>query len=135
MPPEESCPPVKIGVWVKVSVSFRIGRQPGYWPEENCPLVRVRGSVRLSFGVWVAIFRGGNSSRTVWNQSVILLIYQKDYLADYLRYEISRCCAYLIQYSVLGIICWKYQNQPISEHLKLEIITKWKLVNVHKTQQ
>ena len=25
--------------------------------------------------------------------------------------------------------------QAISKHLKLEISTKWKLVNVHKTQQ
>ena len=32
LPPEENCPPVKVGVWVKVRVSFRVGGQP-----DNCP--------------------------------------------------------------------------------------------------
>ena len=32
LPPEENCPPVSIGVWVKIRVSFRVGRQP-----DNCP--------------------------------------------------------------------------------------------------
>ena len=31
LPPEENCPPVKVGVWVKVRVSFSVGGQP-----DNC---------------------------------------------------------------------------------------------------
>ena len=30
--PEENCPPVRIRVWVKVKVSFRVGGEP-----DNCP--------------------------------------------------------------------------------------------------
>ena len=32
LPPEENCPPVGVGVWVKVKVSFRDVEQP-----DNCP--------------------------------------------------------------------------------------------------
>ena len=58
-------PPIRDGFGVKVRFSFRIGGQP-----DNCPLgklspVRVRGWVRVSFGVRRAIFLGGNCPRTV----------------------------------------------------------------------
>ena len=51
MPPEENCPPVRIGVWVKVRVIFRIGGNQTFAPEEKSPLVRVSFWVRVSFGV------------------------------------------------------------------------------------
>ena len=35
--------------------------------------------------------------------------------------------------TIWGII--DFLMQPTSERLQLEIITKWRLVNVHKTQQ
>ena len=31
LPPEENCSPVRLGVWAKVRVSFRVGGQP-----DNC---------------------------------------------------------------------------------------------------
>ena len=39
---------VRVGVWLKVRVSFRIGVQPT--PEENSPQVRDRVWVRVPFG-------------------------------------------------------------------------------------
>ena len=44
LPPEKNCPPVRGGVWVKVSVSFRVGGQP-----DNCPR-RKEPPVWVSFG-------------------------------------------------------------------------------------
>ena len=60
--PEENCSPVRVGVWVKVRVSFRVGEleQLGsrtIVPEENCPLVRVMACLRVSFAI------GGNFPR------------------------------------------------------------------------
>ena len=49
--PEENCPPVRIGIWVKVRVSFRVGGKQTTAPEENFPPVRVRFWLRVSFGV------------------------------------------------------------------------------------
>ena len=37
LPHEENCPPVRVGVWVKVRVSFRIGGNQTITPKENCP--------------------------------------------------------------------------------------------------
>ena len=52
MPPhEKNCPPIRIGVWVKVRVSFRVGRQPGNCPRGKLPPVGVRVLVRISFEV------------------------------------------------------------------------------------
>ena len=51
-------PPVRIGVWVKVRVSFRFAGKPDNCPEENSPLVRVW--VRVGFGGW-----GQFSSRAI----------------------------------------------------------------------
>ena len=50
MPCEENCPPVRVGVLVKVRVSFRVGGNQTIVPEENCPLVWVRILVTVSFG-------------------------------------------------------------------------------------
>ena len=48
LPPEENCPLLRVGVWVKVRVNQTSAH------EENCPPVRVRVSVRANFEV------GGN---------------------------------------------------------------------------
>ena len=49
MPPEEKCSPVRVGVWIKVSISFRVGGQPDNASEENCPPPQVKDRVRVSF--------------------------------------------------------------------------------------
>ena len=41
--PEEKFPPVRIGVWVKVRVRFRVGGQPDNCPRDN--------SARLGLGL------------------------------------------------------------------------------------
>ena len=50
--PEENCPPVRVGVWVKVKVGFRVGGGDNQTIalEKNCPSVRVRVWLRVSFG-------------------------------------------------------------------------------------
>ena len=59
--PRGKLPPVRMGVWVKVRVSFRVGDPPDNWPRGKwLPLLRVRVSVRASFGV------GGNCPRTIF---------------------------------------------------------------------
>ena len=60
MPPKKNCPPVRVGVLVKVRVSFRVGGEGNQTiaPEENCTLVRVKVWVKVSFGV-----RGGGGGR------------------------------------------------------------------------
>ena len=50
-PLKENCLPVRVGVLVKVRVSFRVGGNQTIAPEENCPPVRVRVWLRVSFGV------------------------------------------------------------------------------------
>ena len=50
----DNCPPVRVGVWVKVRVSFRVGAvgcNQTIASKENCPPVRVRSWLRVSFGV------------------------------------------------------------------------------------
>ena len=41
-PPKESCPSVRVGVWIKIRVSFRVGNNQTISPKENCPLVRAK---------------------------------------------------------------------------------------------
>ena len=50
-PPKKIVPPVRIGVLVKARVSIRVVGNQAIAPEENCPLVRVRVWLRVSFGV------------------------------------------------------------------------------------
>ena len=50
--PEENCPLVRVGVLVKVRVSFRVGSNQTIALEEICPLVGVRVWVRVSFWGW-----------------------------------------------------------------------------------
>ena len=64
--PEENCRPVRVVVWVKVRVSFRVEDKQTIAPEENCPPVRVRVWVRVSFEVWGAILLGSNCPRTLF---------------------------------------------------------------------
>ena len=49
--PEENCPLVRVGVWVKVRVSFRVGGDQTIALDKSCPPVRARVWVRVSFGV------------------------------------------------------------------------------------
>ena len=76
MPPEENCPPVKVGVWVgqflpkenyplvrvgvwfKVRFSFRVGGKPANCPRGKLPLARARVWVRGSFRLGVNFPRG-----------------------------------------------------------------------------
>ena len=44
-------PRVRVGVCVKVRISFRVGGNQTIAPEDNCSPVRVRVWVRVSFGV------------------------------------------------------------------------------------
>ena len=61
LPPEENCPPVRVGVSVKFRVSYRVGGKQTIASEDNSPMIRVR----VSFGVGGrAIFLGGNCPRT-----------------------------------------------------------------------
>ena len=69
--PEENCPMVRVGVWIKVRVSFRVGGLERLGsrtisPEENCPPVRVRACLRVSFAVG-GNFPRGNCPRTQKN--------------------------------------------------------------------
>ena len=43
-------PPVRVGVWVKMRVSFKVGGQPDYCPREKSPPVRGRLWLRVNFG-------------------------------------------------------------------------------------
>ena len=58
MSPEENCTPVRIGIRVKVRVSFRVGSNQTIAPEENCPTVRVRVWLKVSFWVGGKFPRG-----------------------------------------------------------------------------
>ena len=43
--PRGKLPPVSIGVWVKIRVSFRVGRQP-----DNCPAGKLPSGLGLGLG-------------------------------------------------------------------------------------
>ena len=49
--PEENCPLVRVGVWVKVRVRFRVWGDQTIALDKSCPPVRARVWVRVSFGV------------------------------------------------------------------------------------
>ena len=51
MSPEENCPLLRIGVWVKFRVSFRVGGNQAIATKRNRPPVRVKVWVKVSFGV------------------------------------------------------------------------------------
>ena len=50
-PPEENCPPVRDGVWVKVRVSFMVGGLPDNCLKENCPRLRLGLGLGLVMGL------------------------------------------------------------------------------------
>ena len=47
----DNCLPVRAGVCVKMRVSFRVAANQAIVPERNCPPIRVRVWLRVSFGV------------------------------------------------------------------------------------
>ena len=56
LPPEEYCPSLRVGVWVKVRVSFRVAGKPDNCPRRKLPpppppQVRLRVSVMVNFGI------------------------------------------------------------------------------------
>ena len=58
-------PPVRVGVWVKVRVSFRVGGNQTIAPDENChPRLGLAFGLGLVFGLGAIFFRG-NCPRTV----------------------------------------------------------------------
>ena len=52
LPPEENCSPVRVGVSVKVRVSFRAGGNQTIVPEKNC-LEKLGLGFGLVLGLWV----------------------------------------------------------------------------------
>ena len=64
--PEEKCPPVRVGVWVKVRISFRVGGQPDNYPRWKLlpPWLGLEFMLGLVLG-WGSFFLGGNCLRTV----------------------------------------------------------------------
>ena len=49
--PQGKLPLVRVGVWIKVRVSFRVGGNQKIAHDGNCPPVTVRIWLRVSFGV------------------------------------------------------------------------------------
>ena len=63
LPAEEDCPPVRLGVSIKVRISFRVEGQI-----DNCPGAKLPPCLGLGFGLELvlgleAIFLGGNCPR------------------------------------------------------------------------
>ena len=60
LPPDENCPQVRVGVWVKVRVTFRVGGQP-----DNCPRRKLLPPPRLGLEFWLGLILGmvGNFTR------------------------------------------------------------------------
>ena len=54
-----------MGLGSRLGLVLGLGGNQTIAPLESCPPVRVRGWVRVSFGVRGAIFLGGNCPRTV----------------------------------------------------------------------
>ena len=54
--PEENCPQLGLGFPSKSGLVLGLGGNQTIAPEKNCPLVRVRVWLRVSFGVGGAIF-------------------------------------------------------------------------------
>ena len=65
--PEENCPQVRVGVWVKVRVSFRAGGQPDNCPRGKLSSGQGQGLPQGQFCCWGTIFLGGNCPRTQKN--------------------------------------------------------------------
>ena len=85
--PKENCPPVRVGVLVKVRVSFRVGGNQTIAPEENCLPASVRSWVRVSFGV------GGqfSSGAIVLEPLRWVLLYRRLFLEySYVHYIMTR---------------------------------------------
>ena len=76
--PQKNYPTVRVGVWVKGRVSFRIRGQPDDCPRGRfTPMVRVGVWFRISFGVGGDTFRGCNRPRIVstnWPSNPVCLI-------------------------------------------------------------
>ena len=55
LPPDENCPPVRVGVWVKVRVTFRGGGQP-----DNCSRRKLPPQLGLEFRLGLILELVGN---------------------------------------------------------------------------
>ena len=77
--PEENSPPVRIGVWVKVRVSFRVGGQPENCPRGKQPPGQRQGLGQGQFWGWGTISLGGNCPRTVFLLYLFRLNYEQQY--------------------------------------------------------
>ena len=62
--PRGKLPLVSFGIWVKISVSFRVGEQPDNCSRGKLPQLGVRLWVKVSFGVG-GNFPRGNCPRAV----------------------------------------------------------------------
>ena len=51
LPHNENCPLVRVGIWLKVRVSFSVGGEQTIASEKFFPTVRVRVWLRVSFGI------------------------------------------------------------------------------------
>ena len=61
----ENCPPVRVGVWVKLRVSFRFGGQP-----DNCQRGKLPPRLWLLFGLRLVLGLGGQfSSGAIFSNS------------------------------------------------------------------
>ena len=58
LPPEKNCPPVTVGIRLKVRVSFRVG-----WQRDNCPREKLPPQLGLGFGIGLVLELGGNFRR------------------------------------------------------------------------
>ena len=59
-PPEEHCPLVRVGVWAKARVSFRVGGQP-----DNCPWEKLL-STSSGLGFWLKVSFGVGGQFSSW---------------------------------------------------------------------
>ena len=57
LPPKKNCPPVRVGVWIKVRVGFGVGGNQTIAPREIAP-GWIRVWLRISFGVAGNFLRG-----------------------------------------------------------------------------
>ena len=68
-------PTLTVRVCVKVKFSFRVGGNHTIAPEENCPLVRVRVWLRVSYGVGGNFPRAGQFSGHIYQVTLVQFLF------------------------------------------------------------